>query len=175
MYQKLVFGISILLIASAAGAECVDSVPRTTRGHFVDNGDGTVTQVLTGLRWRKCSEGQTYDSATGGCSGTAATYTWQQALQRAADVRTASTGGPEWRVPNHKELSSLTDLACYQPAVNTEYFPGTRANWYWSATPVLGDGSEARAMNFAAASDANPGLEKTASGHLRLVAGPIND
>lgn len=174
MYQKVISAISVaLLSAGVAHAECSDTIPRTTQGHFTDNGDGTVTSVMTGLRWKKCSEGQTYNAAENACSGTAGTYTWQEALQRAEQVRADGYAGRnDWRVPNHKELASLTDLGCYQPAIDTAYFPGTRSNWYWSATPVIGVGTEARAMNFAVASDSNPGLDKTNSVHVRLVAGP---
>ena len=43
---------------------------------YTDNGDGTITDDVTGLMWQKCSAGQTNDAS---CSGTATTHNWYQA------------------------------------------------------------------------------------------------
>lgn len=62
---------------------------------FTDNGDGTVTDAATGLMWVKAD------------SGTA--MTWQNALAYAEGLTTA--GHTDWRLPNVKELHSLTDYS----------------------------------------------------------------
>lgn len=174
MYRKLsAIVCSTLLSAAVAHAECSPTIPRSTAGHFVDNGNGTVTDTTTGLQWKKCSEGQIYDAEAGICSGTPLGLTWQEGLQHAEQLRQqAYAGRTDWRIPNIKELESIADEGCYQPAIATTYFPGTRSDWYWSATPVRATGTDVRAINFATASDSNPGIPKQAIGYVRLVAGP---
>jgi len=60
---------------------------------FVDNGDGTVTDVASGLMWQK------NDSGSG--------LNWEQALAYAEGLTTA--GHTDWRLPNAKELQSIVD------------------------------------------------------------------
>ena len=42
------------------------AAPATT-AHLVDNGDGTVSDPKTGLVWKKCPEGQTWNSGAKKC------------------------------------------------------------------------------------------------------------
>lgn len=102
--------------------------------------DGSeVTDSATGLVWRRCSEGQTWSGNA--CSGIALAYTHQAALQRAN-----SQFG--WRLPNVKELSSLTNKANNNPAIDFVAFPSTISNFYWSASPYSGDGSYPWVVSF---------------------------
>jgi Protein of unknown function (DUF1566) len=110
---------------------------------YNDNGDGTVTDNITGLMWQKCSVGQNNDST---CSGTAAVYTWYQASgtydatynPSSQDVcGSLSLGGhTDWRLPTKKELITIVDYSIpYSgPAINTTYFSNTAASDYWSST-----------------------------------------
>ncbi|MBI4653726.1 MAG: DUF1566 domain-containing protein, partial [Nitrospirae bacterium] len=43
-------------------------------------------------------------------------------------------GNTDWRLPNVKELESLTDDTKYYPAIDTTFFPGVYASFYWSST-----------------------------------------
>ena len=43
--------------------------------------------------------------------------------------------GSNWRLPDIKELQSLVEEACYEPAINSTIFPLT-LNAYWSASPI---------------------------------------
>ena len=101
---------------------------------FTDNGDGTVSDTLTGLIWLQ----------DGGCF---ANRSWDQALADAdilADGQCAladgSTGG-EWRLPNRKELLSLIDRSANNPALPTDHPFGEMpaSGWYWSSTSQAGD------------------------------------
>ena len=102
---------------------------RCVRGHslefnaFTDNGDGTTTHNNTKLMWQKDSGGE---------------MDWESAIQYCENLTLA--GYNEWRLPNIKELSTLTDFNRSSPAINTDYFPNTLNNTpggsdsYWSST-----------------------------------------
>ena len=141
----LVLGCSLALGSSGAGAaqSCNASVIAETMptGHFLDNGDGTVVDKATGLTWKRCAEGQTWDASASACSGTAASYTWQQALVHAQSLNSSGgfAGKTDWRLPNSKELSTIVERACANPAINLTVFPNTpTAGFFWSASPYLG-------------------------------------
>ena len=99
---------------------------------FEDNGDGTITDHLTGLIWLRDAN----------CFGN---MPWQQALDAVADFNanpgSYGCGGytanySDWRLPNVVELESLVNAE--EPYLyawlNTQGFSNVRSSWYWSAT-----------------------------------------
>ena len=114
------------------------SIPATTpTSRFTDHHDGTVTDTQTGLMWKKCSEGQTWDSAINGCGGSGSSYTWQAAMEREAAVNTGAgeaLGHDDWRVPAINELRSIIEKQCSEPAINLAVFPATSSGWFWSSS-----------------------------------------
>ncbi|MDD5554117.1 MAG: DUF1566 domain-containing protein [Patescibacteria group bacterium] len=107
--------------------------PSTCDPSFTDNGDYTITDNCTGLEWKKCTEGKNNDAT---CSGTASTFTWENALTQCEGL---SFGGHnDWRLPNIRELASLTNYQNESPAINTTYFPGTVSGVYWSSSTGAG-------------------------------------
>jgi len=84
---------------------------------FIDNGDGTVTDNVTGLMWQQEEGGST---------------NWEHALTYCEDLSLA--GYTDWRLPNIKELRSIVDDSLYNPAIDTNYFPDAHASHYWSST-----------------------------------------
>ncbi|WP_200153424.1 DUF1566 domain-containing protein [Chromatium okenii] len=109
---------------------------------FVDNGNGTVTQMNTGLMWAKCSEGQT-DSD---CTGTATEMNWSAALTAANESLLG--GYSDWRLPNLKELQTLVDYSRYSPAIDSSYFPNTPGAWFWSGSPYADNSGDAWIVDF---------------------------
>jgi pimeloyl-ACP methyl ester carboxylesterase len=92
------------------------SVPQVGAANLVDNGNGTVTDNRTGLMWQQGEPGS---------------MTWGNALSYCEGL---SLGGySDWRLPNIKELESLTDDTRYSPAIDTSFFPNAYA-YYWSST-----------------------------------------
>ncbi|HHI94556.1 MAG TPA: DUF1566 domain-containing protein [Gammaproteobacteria bacterium] len=116
---------------------------------YTDNGDGTVTDKQTGLTWKQCSEGLS-SSSTACDTGTAAKYTWQQALQQVETLN--NSGGfasyTDWRLPNRNELASLVERQCYLPAINENLFPNTSSSYYWSSTPRADSAAEVWGVYF---------------------------
>ncbi|XCN73289.1 MAG: DUF1566 domain-containing protein [Candidatus Electrothrix aestuarii] len=106
----------------------------TPDSQFIDNRDGTVTDFKTGLMWKKCLEGVAGDNCENGSPGS---FTWQQALQRpgAVNIGGGVAGYTDWRLPNVKELLSLVEEQCYNPAINLNRFPNTLIVSVWSASP----------------------------------------
>lgn len=129
---------SSVSLAFAAAPEQVcksDSIRASTpTADFVDNKDGTVTHQRSGLTWMQCSLGQTWDGKR--CNGEAKGHLWKQALQAAADLNAngGHAGHWDWRVPNIKELESITELQCIWPAINLAVFPGTPPKRFWSSS-----------------------------------------
>ena len=98
-----------------------ESIPR-----FTDNGNGTVTDNLTGLIWLKNAN----------CNGR---KMWADALthcNRLADGQCGLTDGSQagdWRLPDIKELVGLIDLTNYGFALPSGHpFSGLHFRYYWS-------------------------------------------
>ncbi len=86
---------------------------------FTDNGDGTVTDMVTNLTWQ-----QEDDSIV---------RTWEEALIYCEGLELLA-GQSDWRLPNIKELRSIVDNTTHSPAIDLTYFPDTNLGDYWSST-----------------------------------------
>lgn len=145
----LLSGLLALLPALSVAQVCKPySIPATTpTAQFTAHGNGTVTDTKTALMWKQCSEGQ----SGADCSiGRALGYSWEQAL---AHVETLNASGgfagyTDWRLPNVKELISLTEEQCYDPAINSTLFPNTTSALFRSSSPVLSADNIGWAVNF---------------------------
>ena len=93
------------------------AVPVATR--FVDNGDGTITDTNSGLMWSKDSTSlKNVDHATA------------ERLCAGLDL----AGHTDWRLPTVEELFALADRTRHSPAIDTDAFPDTESDWYWTST-----------------------------------------
>jgi len=132
--------LTAALLSSAAfadGAQTCHSYwpkPSTPINKFTENGDGTVTDTVTKLVWKRCSEGLSGDSCE---KGEPLTFSWQEALKAAAESR--CNGQNDWRLPDIKELNSIIERQCTMPAINEIVFPATPTMSFWSATPYAGN------------------------------------
>ncbi len=118
-------------------ADCSALAENTPDSQFTIKADGSIVRDnKTGLHWQRCSLGQTWNAVHSRCdpTTTARWFSWQQALDAASANRLA--GFTNWRLPNKKELASLLELSCSQPAINSRIFPNTAVGRYWTSTPV---------------------------------------
>ena len=90
---------------------------------YTDNGDGTITDNVTGLIWQK------QDDAT--------TQEWDVANTYCSN-NTSGLPGTGWRLPTRMELVSILNYGTYGPASNTTYFPNTQSSYYWSSSTWAG-------------------------------------
>ncbi len=173
--MKIIILLLTLLLAvgtlpSISGAvqtqTCHSYWPKTSTpvSRFTNNNDGTITDSISGLTWKRCSEGL---SGTLCESGTPATFTWQEALQ----AGTASTfaGKKDWRLPNIKELASIVERQCTMPAINEIVFPATPTMSFWSSTPY--DANPGFAWNIYFPYGISDGNSKEYKFFVRLVRG----
>lgn len=135
--MKIFYTLSIIVsLINTAYAACP-----TAPGRFVPvaSSPNEVLDTKTKLVWARCSVGQTWSGTT--CTGTATGMTHEAALTHA----TTHTG---WRLPNVKELASLADKGCRNPAIDVSVFPNTVSNPYWTLSPYVGLSNDAGFVNF---------------------------
>jgi hypothetical protein len=83
---------------------------------YQDNGDGTLTDLNTGLQWEKLDD-------AGGMHDRDTTYTWANSQNRITALNGANFAGHnDWRLPNIRELSSIVNYGASNPAVVTSAF-----------------------------------------------------
>jgi hypothetical protein len=108
---------------------------------YVDNGDGTVTDLNTGLMWEKKDD-------SGGLHDKDNTYTWsgdgteETIWDWIEDVNaeggTGFAGYNDWRIPNVRELASIVNYGVFNPSIDAIFGP-TAAAAYWSSTTFAGN------------------------------------
>lgn len=94
--------------------------PSTISNRFTNNGDGTILDNLTNLVWQRVPY---TDSVT-----------WENALVYADSLTLA--GYIDWRLPNIKELQSITDEQLVNPGVDTSFFKVLNNKKYWSSSSM---------------------------------------
>lgn len=94
--------------------------------------NGIVLDKVTGLEWQQINDSSdfTYSEATDYCGSLV--------IQSRRD----------WRIPNLKELFSITNLGVENPAINVAVFPGTTPDGYWSSTEFALDQNLFRGVRF---------------------------
>jgi hypothetical protein len=103
---------------------------------YTDNGDGTVTDNVTGLMWQQVVA--------------ATKYAWADAVAYCPTLTLA--GHSDWRLPSVIELLSIVDLGQSDSplvhTINPTYFPSTPSDDFWSASLLAGSSSNAWHVSF---------------------------
>jgi len=120
---------------------------------FTDNGNGTVTDNLTGLIWLKNANciSSHYPGFDNDDTAGDGMVTWQHALDFVAGINAGiypkcGAGFTDWRLPNINELHSLVHYGFSDPALpNTagtgqwaegNPFSNVQSDYYWSSTTL---------------------------------------
>jgi hypothetical protein len=113
---------------------------------FIDEGNETVMDNLTGLIWTK-------DADSPGRAQCCEKYLdsnmyWQQALNYVASLNSNKfLGHADWRLPNINELRSVIDLSQHSPALPSHHpFHNMQPASYWSSTTCALGGDDAWAV-----------------------------
>jgi hypothetical protein len=178
--------IAVTLVTAPVHAQhCNDRIDMSApTGRYTDHGDGTVTDLRTGLRWQRCPQGYSFDA-----NGTPALMrddrcnvagtvlvTWQEALNGAVALNQSGgyAGFTDWRLPNLKELASIVETKCIAPSINQTVFPDTPQGSFFSATPYTGpsDFVSTQGVDFMSGEDtqiSKPDIGLAGTGYVRLV------
>ena len=124
---------------------------------FTDNGNGTITDMVTGLMWQQVDGGEmTIENASTYCS-------------------TLTLGGySDWRLPTPLESFSILNLQRNNPALNTTYFPSSGADYWWTNTFQVNDNTKVWCTNAGGGIGNKPKSETLSAGgnksyHVRAV------
>ncbi len=78
---------------------------------FIDNGDGTITDLATGLMWAKDDSGSISSSGGNANASNGGAMDWEEALAYVQELNDANyLGYSDWYLPNAKELQSIVDF-----------------------------------------------------------------
>jgi hypothetical protein len=111
-------------------ARLVRGNPAYGKNKFHDNGDGTISDLATGLMWAKADSGKAMN--------------WQDSLAYCENLRLA--GHADWRLPNAKELQSIVDYsrapdaqnpAQRGPAIDPIFKMTKEESYFWTSTTHL--------------------------------------
>lgn len=92
---------------------------------FIDNGDGTIIDTITGLMWQKADGGE---------------RTFEAAKAYADSLHLA--GHSDWRLPYPQEIVSIFNHQKNNPAMDVIYFPSTGAEYWWTSVRQSGESSK---------------------------------
>lgn len=135
---------------------------------FTDNGDGTVSDNLTGLIWLQYASCSKWGLPK---------KKWNDALNEANTLAsgicrlTDGSLAGDWRLPNRKELQSLSDMSQYRPALPLGHpFIDVQMDYYWSSS------TNARATKDAWTIDMKGGgLEPSDKNYFSYYIWPVRD
>lgn len=98
---------------------------------YTDNGNGAVTDTVTGLVWQQAGDNQkrNLEGAISYCEGL------------------TLAGFSDWHLPDVMELKSITDDNRSFPSIDPIFFPGTKPG-YWSSSSYAGNSIYAWYVDF---------------------------
>ena len=140
---------------SALWVRCVRGGPDKEDGagtfRMVDNGDGIIVDRQTTLQWQKVVADTPTD--------------WETGLAYCENLELA--GRSDWRLPNERELTTITDTRYVNPASVSVF--QSRADYYWSSTASHTAPSKVWAVKFAYGTEET--LERNSLAYNRCVRG----
>ena len=126
---------------------------------YLNNGNGTISDKVTGLMWHQTDGGE---------------MTWENAAVFAATNKLA--GYTDWRLPATHELYSISKQGALNPAIDTNYFTVTAAEYWWTRDLQVGSTSIVWVANAGGGIGNHPKSETLSAGgsrrfHVRCVRG----
>jgi len=139
--------------------KCVRGTAWGQSNNYINNGDGTVTDSMSDLRWQQHDDG--------------VARSWEEALFYCENSLLA--GFTDWRLPDIKELESIVYIpsADFSLPLNSAYFTHSTENtglsFYWSSTTYAASTGAALGVDFYNGSVDYGGFSKGFSKFARCV------
>lgn len=115
--------------------------------YYMVNGDGTVTDTITGLMWQQQDGGEmTIEDARTYC-----------------DTLTLA-GHSDWKLPNIHELFSLQSMDRLNPSIDITVFTSTNAEYWWSSELQCNNTSNIWVTNAGGGQGSHPKTETISAG-----------
>ncbi len=92
-------------------------------GYFYDHGDGTVTDMRTGLVWMRFASYYGHSLKS-------------DLTPDSLDYIPINLKNRAWRLPTHEELKGLVNHNKAGPTIDIEVFPNTPGGYFWTSTHV---------------------------------------
>lgn len=125
--------------------------------YFIDNGNGTITDTVTGLMWQKTDGGEMkIENAKIYCD-------------------TLSLGSfTDWQLPTALEAYSILNLQQLNPSIDVSYFTNTNAEYWWTSQTQANDTNKIWSTNAGGGIGNHPRTETISAGgtkkfHVRAV------
>jgi hypothetical protein len=131
---------------------------------YLDNGDGTITDLNTLLMWeKKSNDGGLHDvhkTFVWSSPATDTVWDWIDAINTEVGNGIGFAGFNDWRLPNVRELLSIVDFGRSNPAVDPAFHNNESAGCtvltcsatlvanYWSSTTLAPNPADAWTVNF---------------------------
>ena len=116
-------------------------------GRFVDNGDETITDTMTGLMWEKKTTAVGSGPSTMDVRDVDNRFTWEYAMNEYVDrlngrlIAFATDGAfarhTDWRIPTMQELQTIVEPAA-PGRINAAFGPNAPASYWTSSKRLLG-------------------------------------
>jgi hypothetical protein len=123
---------------------------------YTANGDGTVTDNVTGLMWQQVAP--------------PGVYSWSDAQTYCANLALATH--IDWRLPTFVELVSIIDSSQAPATINLTAFPGAPGIDFWTSTLFAGTLTDAREVYFNSGDTGQDGVLGT--NNVRCARGPAS-
>jgi len=150
----LLLSLGLVIAAGEPEARYLRSQPQSDEIVVLDQ--------VTGLMWKGCNGNKTAVDCSGGVFHSSV---WQGAVSHCQE---STWGGyDDWRLPNIRELLSITEDRWHDPAIDQVAFPGTPSRKVWSSTSCDADYDLAWVVDFLSGNSQR--VSKVSGGYMRCV------
>ena len=120
--------VKSICLAGLLAVMTVLSPPSQAQGTTHMARDHLVLDLRFGIEWTRCTVGQVWDGTT--CTGEVV-YLDHDQIEIAIGQANEQLG-EGWRLPTREELEGLLCNSCGRPMIDSEMFPATLSEPYWT-------------------------------------------